>query len=103
MARFGFSPPTRIFEAAGAGACIITDNWQGIELFLKPGVECIAADSGQDVAKAMDALTVEQARHMGDLAQRRVLTEHTYAQRARQVEQCLLASPRNLARVSCHG
>jgi spore maturation protein CgeB len=103
MARFGFSPPTRIFEAAGAGACIITDNWQGIELFLKPGVECLAADNGQDVAKALDALTVEQARHMGDLAQRRVLTEHTYAQRARQVQQCLLASPKNTVRMSCHG
>ncbi|MGE5293850.1 MAG: glycosyltransferase [Solirubrobacterales bacterium] len=103
MARFGFSPPTRIFEAAGAAACIITDNWQGLELFLKPGVECIAADSGQDVARALDALTVEQARHMGDLAQRRVLVDHTYAQRARQVEQCLLASPRNRMRMSCHG
>lgn len=103
MARFGFSPPARIFEAAGAAACIITDNWKGIELFLKPGVECIAADSGQDVAKALDVLTVEQARHMGDLAQRRVLTEHTYARRAQQVQQCLLTSPRNLRRTSCHG
>jgi spore maturation protein CgeB len=103
MVRFGFSPPTRIFEAAGAAACIITDNWTGIELFLKPGVECITADSGQEVAKALDALTVEQARHMGDLAQRRVLTEHTYAQRARQVQQCLLASPRSLRRAPCHG
>ena len=103
MARFGFSPPTRIFEAAGAAACIITDNWKGIELFLTPGVECIAADSGQEVAQALDALTVEQARHMGDLAQRRVLTEHTYAQRAGQVEQCLLASPRKLVRMARRG
>jgi spore maturation protein CgeB len=103
MARFGFSPPTRVFEAAGAAACIITDNWKGIELFLQPGVECIAVDSGLDVAKALETLSVEQARRMGDLAQRRVLTEHTYAQRAIQVEQCLLASPRNLVRAPCHG
>lgn len=103
MARFGFSPPTRIFEAAGAGACIITDKWEGIELFLKPGQECIAADSGQDVAKALDALSTEKARRIGDRAQRRVLTEHTYAQRARQVQECLFASAGSPMEVPCHG
>jgi spore maturation protein CgeB len=36
MARYGFSPPTRVFEAAGAGGCVITDVWEGIELFLEP-------------------------------------------------------------------
>src|SRR5699024_11780442 len=30
MARFGYSPATRLFEAAGAGACIIPDAWLGI-------------------------------------------------------------------------
>jgi spore maturation protein CgeB len=30
MARFGFSPATRVFEAAGAGACLITDHFTGI-------------------------------------------------------------------------
>src|SRR6185437_3030565 len=39
MAATGFSPPTRVFEAAGAGACLLTDAWQGIELFLEPGQE----------------------------------------------------------------
>src|SRR5262249_28006210 len=43
MARFGFSPPTRVFEAAGAGACIITDQWDGIEMFLEPGKEVLVA------------------------------------------------------------
>src|SRR5690606_17236081 len=38
MARYGFSPPTRVFEAAGAGACLVTDAWEGIELFLEPGM-----------------------------------------------------------------
>ena len=37
MAAIGFSPATRVFEAAGAAACIITDAWEGIELFLEPG------------------------------------------------------------------
>jgi spore maturation protein CgeB len=29
MAKYGFSPATRLFEAAGAASCIITDKWQG--------------------------------------------------------------------------
>ncbi len=35
MAGVGFSPPTRVFEAAGAGACLITDRWAGIETVLR--------------------------------------------------------------------
>ena len=37
MAANGWSPPTRVFEAAGAGACLLTDAWEGIEDFLEPG------------------------------------------------------------------
>ena len=37
MARYGYSPATRVFEAAGAGACLITDAWEGVELFLDAG------------------------------------------------------------------
>ena len=43
MAAYGFSPPTRVFEAAGAGACLITDAWDGIEQFLEPGREILVA------------------------------------------------------------
>ena len=38
MARYGLSPATRVFEAAGAAACIITDAWEGIELFPGAGL-----------------------------------------------------------------
>jgi spore maturation protein CgeB len=41
MARYGFSPATRVFEAAGAGACLITDYWEGIEQFLEPEREVL--------------------------------------------------------------
>lgn len=90
MARVGFSPATRVFEAAGAGACVITDRWTGLELFLTPGRECIAVDNGDDVARTLDTLTHEQARDIGTLARQRILAEHTYTQRAAQVEQVLL-------------
>lgn len=86
MARYGFSPATRVFEAAGAGACLITDHWEGIELFLEPDTEVLVARDGNEVAAHVDALNPERARAIGQAAYRRVLAEHTYAHRAAQVE-----------------
>jgi len=85
MARYGFSPPTRVFEAAGAGACLITDAWEGIEQFLAPDEEVIVAGSGEAVADALARLTADDARRMGDAARARILAAHTYAHRAAQV------------------
>src|SRR5690606_3895484 len=90
MARFGFSPPTRVFEAAGAGACLITDRWPGIEAFLAPDEEILIADDGAGVAAILQALTPERARAIGAAARAKVLRHHTYAQRAEQVEAVLL-------------
>ncbi len=89
MAGNGFSPATRVFEAAGAGACLITDAWTGIELFLEPGAEVLVAADGAAVAEALASLSAEQARTMGAAARRRVLAEHTYAHRAGQLEALL--------------
>jgi spore maturation protein CgeB len=93
MARTGFSPATRIFEAAGAGACIITDAWKGIELFLEPGREVLVACDGEAVAAELEALTPERARRIGAAAQRRILAQHTYAARARLFEAVLEGCP----------
>lgn len=89
MARYGASPPTRIFEAAGAGACIITDSWDGIDLFLEPGREILVAECGEDVADYVSGLTEECARSFGDAALKRVLAHHTYAHRAAEVDSIL--------------
>jgi spore maturation protein CgeB len=91
MARFGFSPPTRVFEAAGAGACLITDEWPGIDSFLEPGREVLVARDGAEVADLAAGLTVDRAAAIGRAALRRVLAQHTYAHRAREVERVLLA------------
>jgi spore maturation protein CgeB len=92
MVRNGWSPPTRVFEAAGAGACVITDNWQGIDDFLEPGVEVLVADDGRHVASLIQGLTREHAKQIGGAALTRVLLEHTYEQRALQVEHVLAGS-----------
>jgi spore maturation protein CgeB len=89
MADIGFSPATRVFEAAGAGACLITDAWAGIELFLQPGAEVLVARDGQDVADHVRELTPERARAIGNSALQRVVREHTYAHRGAQVDAIL--------------
>lgn len=86
MAEVGFSPATRVFEAAGAGACLITDAWEGVELFLQPGEEVLVGRDGQDVAEHLEALTPERARAIGQAALQRVLAEHTYARRGAEVD-----------------
>jgi spore maturation protein CgeB len=89
MAQVGFSPATRVFEAAGAGGCLITDAWEGLELFLEPGEEVLVARDGQDVAEHLTELTIERARQIGQAARRRVLAEHTYERRALDVDTLL--------------
>jgi spore maturation protein CgeB len=89
MARYGYSPATRVFEAAGAAACLITDAWEGIDLFLEPGTEVLVAHDGQEVASHVARLDEPTARRIGRAAYSRVLAEHTYAHRAAQVEALL--------------
>jgi spore maturation protein CgeB len=91
MAEIGFSPATRVFEAAGAGACLITDAWEGIELFLEPNREVLVARDGADVAEHLAGLTRERAAEIGDAARRRILEGHTYQRRAVEVDELLRA------------
>lgn len=86
MAEVGFSPATRVFEATGAGACLITDAWEGIELFLEPGEEVLVARDGQDVVDLLTGLTPDRARLIGEAARVRVTAEHTYARRATEAD-----------------
>ncbi|MFA9479259.1 glycosyltransferase [Phycisphaerales bacterium AB-hyl4] len=94
MARFGFSPATRLFEAAGAGACMITDAWAGLEQFFEPGEEILVARDGEAVVEHLLRLTPMAARAIGTAARQRVLAEHTYAHRAAELEAVLDATPR---------
>jgi spore maturation protein CgeB len=86
MADIGFSPATRVFEAAGAGGCLITDAWEGIALFLRPDEEVLVARDAADVVEHIRTLTPERARAIGEAARRRVLAGHTYTLRGAQVD-----------------
>jgi len=89
MADMGWSPATRVFEAAAAGACIVTDAWEGIDHFFAPDHEILVAASGDEVAAHLRALDEDRARRIGDAARRRALSDHTYARRVLLVEAVL--------------
>jgi spore maturation protein CgeB len=90
MAANGFSPATRVFEAAGAGACLITDAWEGIERFLAPGGEVLVAEDGAEVASLLDRVTAGEAAAIGQAALARVRAEHTYDRRAEEAHRLFL-------------
>jgi spore maturation protein CgeB len=89
MAANGWSPATRVFEATGAGACLITDVWAGIDDFFAVGSEILAAADGAEVADYVTAMTPQRAGAIGARAAARALSAHTYGQRAAQVDALL--------------
>jgi spore maturation protein CgeB len=92
MRRYGWSPASRLFEAAACGACIISDTWPGLDSLLQPGHEVLLAESAADVAAHLDALTPERRAAIGQAARERVLSQHTFAHRAAQVDAAISAS-----------
>ncbi len=92
MAKTGFSPPTRFFEAAGAGACLITDEWAGVETFFTPGKEILIASGAENIVHYLRTFSTTKASKMGAAMRERALKEYTYSLRARQVEEILRGS-----------
>lgn len=86
MVDVGWSPATRMFEAAGAAACQVTDAWTGIERFFAPGAEIFVARCAEDVTRFVRSVTPGRAREVGEAARRRALADHTYARRAREMD-----------------
>ncbi|HZR57548.1 MAG TPA: glycosyltransferase [Terriglobales bacterium] len=89
MVEAGYSPSVRLFEAAGCGATIVSDEWKGIDTFFTPGEEILLANSSADVIQYADELGDERIRKIGRSAQERVLAEHSSIRRAIQFEECV--------------
>lgn len=88
-ARWGYAPTGRLFEAAGAGACVITDAWTGIETFLEPEREILIAHDTAEVINHLSALSPERTAAIGRRAGERSRAEHTYERRAAELEALL--------------
>ncbi|HEU4794347.1 MAG TPA: glycosyltransferase, partial [Pyrinomonadaceae bacterium] len=85
MARMGYCPSGRLFEAAACGVAMISDEWAGIDTFFEPGSEIIVARTTDDVVAAMQ-LSKSELATIAQAGRKRVLTSHTAAQRAAELE-----------------
>ena len=84
MARYGYCPSGRFFEAAACGTPLITDTWEGLESFFTPGEELIVAHTAEDVLAAV-ACSDDQLSRLAARARQRTLDGHTGDRRAQQL------------------
>ncbi len=88
MARTGYCPSGRLFEAAACAVPVLSDAWAGLETFFEPGREILIARSADEALDAVARPAAELAA-IGRAARRRVLAEHTADARAREMEALL--------------
>ena len=89
MVRAGFSPSVRLFEAAACGTPIISDAWDGLSEFFKPGEEILISSSAEDTIGYLEQISAEHAADIGARARARVLAAHTAEHRACELESYL--------------
>jgi spore maturation protein CgeB len=85
MAEYGYCPSGRLFEAAACGVLIVSDGWDGLEMFLTPGEEILRVDTAQDVIEAL-SLPEAELQRMVTAARERTLANHTAERRVMELE-----------------
>ena len=88
MAKYGYCPQGRLFEAAACEAVVISDRWEGLEHFFDIGDEIRCASTTEEVLEAL-AMDDGQRKRVGRAARARVLAHHTAAHRAAEIEKLL--------------
>jgi spore maturation protein CgeB len=84
MARYGYCPSGRLFEAAACGTPVISDDWEGLSTFFTPGREILVAGSSADTLEAL-RLSAGERDAIARRARERALDEHTADRRAREM------------------
>jgi spore maturation protein CgeB len=88
MARMGYCPSGRLFEAAACGVPILSDEWEGLEQFFEPGAEVLVARSTDDAVSAL-SLPPTELSALARRARERTLDEHTAMHRAVELEELI--------------
>jgi spore maturation protein CgeB len=91
MVEMGYCPSGRLFEAAACGAPLVSDWWEGLDRFFRPGQEILIARTTDDVIDAIHLSDAQLAR-IARAARERTLDEHTVDRRARELEEILEAA-----------
>lgn len=80
------SATMRLFEATGAGSCLVTDDHETVREFFEPGKEVVIYEGPEDaIDKAKHLLANDsERRKITEAARERVLREHTFEARVRE-------------------
>lgn len=98
MIRAGHSPSVRLFEAAACGTPIVTDCWEGLDGLFKIGKEILVANSPDDTLRYLRGMSEEERLVVGERARLKVLSRHTAAHRAAELEEYLSEALNRTAR-----
>lgn len=81
------SSSSRPFELASLGACMVCSPYEGIETWFEPEKELIIVHSAEEAIERYTWLLQhdEARRSIGQAARERLLKEHTFQHRARQL------------------
>ena len=90
MARYGFCPSGRLFEAAACGVPLLSDTWEGLDSFFQPGREILQVSTADDVVEALSLSDLE-LRAIAAAARERTLAEHTGECRVQELERLCAA------------
>jgi spore maturation protein CgeB len=85
MAEYGYCPSGRLFEAAACGTAILSDWWEGLDVFFTPREEILRVESASDVVDALE-LSDRELHRIGAAARQRALEQHTAAHRIAELE-----------------
>jgi len=86
MTAAGWSPSVRLFEAAACGVAILSDRWEGLDTLFAPDREILIRDRSEEVVDLLQRLSDAEVRAIGARARARILSAHTSAHRAQELE-----------------
>jgi spore maturation protein CgeB len=96
MAVMGYCPSGRLFEAAACGTLVLSDWWEGLDTFFKPGEEILVARDSDDTLAALALDEAEKGR-IARRAREKTLDCHTAAARVETLLNLLDRSPATAA------
>jgi len=85
------SSSSRPFELASMGCCIVSNPYKGLEEWFEPKKEIFIIESAEEAIDIYEWLLKNdvERRKVGEQARERVLREHTYKHRARELVRAL--------------
>jgi spore maturation protein CgeB len=92
MADLGWCPSGRLFEATACGVAVISDFWEGLDAFFRPGDEILIARDTTDVLAALDLSDLEIQR-IAIASREHTLAAHTSERRAEELITALSSIP----------